>query len=189
MRRLLHGAGGSSFRRLRRGLFVLEGTTKTYGEFFRDDTGAVTIDWVALTAGILLLGIMVVYAIFNGGVASLVGKINSTLSGVTTDVNTGATPDLNGISVASSGGGSGDGPMLLGDETSLPVGSEVTGFDGIGTVFTTPDGDTVSTAYGVFAEPVPLGITVSSSSTFDFDGQSFTLDGDGFPIFDGDPPA
>ena len=33
-------------------------------------TGAVTIDWVALTAGILLLGIAVVYGVFEGGVNS-----------------------------------------------------------------------------------------------------------------------
>lgn len=63
--------------------------------FLRDDAGAVTIDWVALTAGILLLGIMVVYAIFNGGVATLVGQINTTLGAVTTSVNTGPTPALN----------------------------------------------------------------------------------------------
>ncbi len=44
-------------------------------KFLSDDAGAVTIDWVALTAGILLLGIMVVYAIFNGGVAVLVNKM------------------------------------------------------------------------------------------------------------------
>jgi hypothetical protein len=50
-----------------------------FTKFLSDDAGAVTIDWVALTAGILLLGIMVVYAIFNGGVASLVSDINSTL--------------------------------------------------------------------------------------------------------------
>jgi len=64
--------------------------------FLRDDAGAVTIDWVALTAGILLLGIMVVYAIFNNGVSSLVDSINATLTDVTTDVSTGATPDING---------------------------------------------------------------------------------------------
>jgi Flp pilus assembly pilin Flp len=63
--------------------------------FLRDDAGAVTIDWVALTAGILLLGIMVVYAIFNNGVSSLVTNINSTLSGVTTSVTTGSVPSLN----------------------------------------------------------------------------------------------
>lgn len=63
--------------------------------FLSDDAGAVTIDWVALTAGILLLGIMVVYAIFNGGVTNLVAEINSTLSGIGTDVDVGDTPDIN----------------------------------------------------------------------------------------------
>ncbi len=57
------------------------------------DAGAVTIDWVALTAGILLLGIMVVYAIFNNGVASLVSNVNETLSSITTDVTAGAAPN------------------------------------------------------------------------------------------------
>ena len=55
-----------------------------FSQFLSDDTGAVTIDWVALTAGILLLGIMVVYAIFNNGVSSLVKNINETLGGITT---------------------------------------------------------------------------------------------------------
>jgi hypothetical protein len=50
--------------------------------FLSDDAGAVTIDWVALTAGILLLGILVVYSIFNNGVAPVVSTINATLSGV-----------------------------------------------------------------------------------------------------------
>ena len=68
-----------------------------FTNFLRDDTGAVTIDWVALTAGILLLGIMVVYAIFNNGVASLVSNVNSTLSGITTDITTGAAPTQSGI--------------------------------------------------------------------------------------------
>jgi hypothetical protein len=68
--------------------------------FLSDDAGAVTIDWVALTAGILLLGIMVVYAIFNNGVNSLVGNINSTLSAVSTDLNVGTvTIDGQGGSV------------------------------------------------------------------------------------------
>ena len=62
--------------------------------FLSDEAGAVTIDWVALTAGILLLGIMVVYAIFNGGVSTLVGEINSEL-GVAVGVSTGTVPALN----------------------------------------------------------------------------------------------
>ncbi len=60
-----------------------------FAQFLSDDTGAVTIDWVALTAGILLLGIMVVYAIFNNGVSGLVNSINDTLGSVTTNVNLG----------------------------------------------------------------------------------------------------
>ena len=70
----------------------------TFTKFLSDDTGAVTIDWVALTAGILLLGIMVVYAIFNGGVANLVDKINATLSNVslTTSIGTVVIGDSSG---------------------------------------------------------------------------------------------
>ena len=60
-----------------------------FTEFLNDDVGAVTIDWVALTSAILLLGIMVVYSIFNGGVISLVSSVNSTLVGVRTDVDVG----------------------------------------------------------------------------------------------------
>ena len=62
-------------------------------KFLGDDTGAVTIDWVALTAGVLLLGIMVVYAIFNNGVSSLVSNVNSTLRTVSSNVSIG-TIDL-----------------------------------------------------------------------------------------------
>jgi Flp pilus assembly pilin Flp len=57
-----------------------------FTKFLSDDAGAVTIDWVALTAGILLLGILVVYSIFNNGVSGLVSKINSTLQGVSINV-------------------------------------------------------------------------------------------------------
>ncbi len=62
---------------------------KSFTKFLIDDTGAVTIDWVALTAGVLLLGIMVVYAIFNQGVSGLVKNINSTLQGLDPAINVG----------------------------------------------------------------------------------------------------
>ena len=62
--------------------------------FWSDEDGAVTIDWVALTAGILLLGIMVVYAIFNGGVSGLVTSINTEL-GSAISVSTGTAPSIN----------------------------------------------------------------------------------------------
>ena len=66
-----------------------------FTKFLSDDVGAVTIDWVALTAGILLLGIMVVYAIFNNGVSSLVSNVNSTLKGVSTSVGIGTVTNQN----------------------------------------------------------------------------------------------
>ncbi len=88
---------------------------KTFTKFLIDDTGAVTIDWVALTAGILLLGIMVVYAIFNNGVAGLVSNVNSTLAGVTTDVSTGSAPTQSGIA------GVAPGPAKCGSGCAPPV--------------------------------------------------------------------
>ncbi len=66
-----------------------------FTKFLSDDAGAVTIDWVALTAGILLLGIMVVYAIFNGGVSHLVGHVNRTLTNIDTSVSIGTVENLN----------------------------------------------------------------------------------------------
>jgi hypothetical protein len=48
-------------------------------KFLRDDAGAVTIDWVSLTAGGLLLGIAVVYGIYQGGVLPLSESINQNL--------------------------------------------------------------------------------------------------------------
>ena len=60
--------------------------------FLRDESGAVTIDWVALTAGILLLGITLVYAIFNNGVGSLASNINSNLTAAGSNVSTGTAP-------------------------------------------------------------------------------------------------
>ena len=59
-----------------------------FNRFLTDDRGASTVDWVALTAGILLLGIVLVYAIFNNGVSNLGSTMNSQLS------NMGATATL-----------------------------------------------------------------------------------------------
>ena len=63
--------------------------------YLRDDVGAITVDWVALTAGVLLLGLMVVYAIFNNGVSSLVSSVNSTLENQLAGVTPGTVENLN----------------------------------------------------------------------------------------------
>ena len=48
-----------------------------FTKFLSDDAGTITVDWVALTAGVLFVGIMVVYAIANNGVSPLVVNVNS----------------------------------------------------------------------------------------------------------------
>ena len=52
-----------------------------FPEFFDDDAGAVTVDWITLTAAIILLSIVIIYAIFNIGLSTLVPNINEALAG------------------------------------------------------------------------------------------------------------
>ena len=47
--------------------------------FAADESGAVTVDWVVLTAAIVGLGIAVMGAV-SGGLQSLSGQINSSLT-------------------------------------------------------------------------------------------------------------
>ena len=49
--------------------------------FKADEDGAVTVDWVVLTAAVVGLGIAVMTSV-SGGTTSLADKISSTLSGM-----------------------------------------------------------------------------------------------------------
>ena len=49
--------------------------------FKADEDGAVTVDWVVLTAAVVGLGIAVITSV-SGGTTSLADKISSTLSGM-----------------------------------------------------------------------------------------------------------
>ena len=64
-------------------------------KFTQDTSGAVTIDWVALAAGILLLGVAVIYSVFNNGVEPLVDAINTVLDTLELEINIGDEPTLN----------------------------------------------------------------------------------------------
>lgn len=51
-------------------------------QFHADEDGAVTVDWVVLTAAIVGLGIAVLTSV-SGGTTSLADKISSSLSAMT----------------------------------------------------------------------------------------------------------
>ena len=61
----------------------------TFKAFANDESGAVTVDWVVLTAAIVGLGLIVMQSV-GGGIEDLAGKIESDLkndaSGYTTQV-------------------------------------------------------------------------------------------------------
>lgn len=59
--------------------------------FFNDQNGGMTIDWVALAASVLLLAIAVVYGLFTMGVSDLSEVINTTLDD-SGSVSTGHVP-------------------------------------------------------------------------------------------------
>jgi Flp pilus assembly pilin Flp len=56
--------------------------------FSNDESGAVTVDWVVLTAAIVGLGIAVIAAV-SSGVTSLGGQIDTALSSGTVDLTDG----------------------------------------------------------------------------------------------------
>jgi Flp pilus assembly pilin Flp len=60
---------------------------KLYKNFKNDEDGAVTVDWVVLTAAVVGLGIAALAAV-RGGTGALTSTINSYLSGVS--INTAA---------------------------------------------------------------------------------------------------
>lgn len=60
-----------------------------------DERGAITADWVTLTAGILLAGMVVVYAIYNNGVSSLVVNVESQADSFVGSVDPGSAENLN----------------------------------------------------------------------------------------------
>jgi hypothetical protein len=61
-----------------------------------NESGAVTVDWVALTAGIIVVGLAIVWYIMDEGVDVLAGKIVTGLEQVDPGVTTGSPPVIDG---------------------------------------------------------------------------------------------
>ena len=58
--------------------------------FAADKSGAVTVDWVALTAAVVVIGIGLVYAVFGSGtdgVAGLVDNLTGELTTASTNID------------------------------------------------------------------------------------------------------
>ncbi len=55
---------------------------KLFNTFFADESGAVTVDWVVLTAAIVGLGIAVLTSV-GGGTTTLADKVSSNLANAT----------------------------------------------------------------------------------------------------------
>ncbi len=62
--------------------------------FLGNDDGAVTVDWVALTGGTLGFGLIVVAAVYNIGVGSLVNTTNANLTSLVVEVDPGSLDNL-----------------------------------------------------------------------------------------------
>ena len=74
---------------------ILELAVTKINQFIRDDAGAITVDWVALTFGVLLAGIVTIYAIYGTGVAGLVDEVNNDALALATDATPGPVPNIN----------------------------------------------------------------------------------------------
>ncbi|SES13744.1 hypothetical protein SAMN04490244_10648 [Tranquillimonas rosea] len=77
---------------------------KLYKKFQKDEDGAVTVDWVVLTAAIVGLGIAVISSV-NSGVTDLADGVKSSL----TDAEVNGMSDLSTAATSSSSGTGDDG--------------------------------------------------------------------------------
>lgn len=85
-----------------------------FRRFMKDQSGAVTVDWVALTAAVVVIGIGLTYAVFgssDGGVGGLVNNLTKELgtaaSNISGAVQTGL-PNPTGAGANTSTGTGGD---------------------------------------------------------------------------------
>ena len=60
------------------------------------ESGAVTVDWVALTAGVVVVGLAVVWYIFENGVNVVAANIATSLTGIELASTPTAPPPIGG---------------------------------------------------------------------------------------------
>lgn len=85
-----------------------------FRRFRANESGAVTVDWVALTAAVVVIGIGLAYAIFGDGTTGVGGLVTN----LTTEINQAAGNLANGVPDAlpdPAGGGGAGGDTTGGD--------------------------------------------------------------------------
>ncbi len=110
-----------------------------FAAYLKDEDGAVAMDWIALTAGMVMMGLSLVYAVFNNGVSSLVDNLNSEIAAII-PVAPGAAPG------ASSGSGEAAAYGPTEPETPAAGGGDVP--DAVASAGDTGTGDTGETGAG-----------------------------------------
>lgn len=71
--------------------FMMENLRFTLSRFARDDSGAVTVDWIMLAAATVLLGTPVV-ALVSGALDTNAASLSADLDAISQDEDTGSTP-------------------------------------------------------------------------------------------------
>lgn len=79
--------------------------TKTFRSFVADKSGAVTVDWVALTAAVVIIGIGIVYTVFGSGSDGVSGLVTNLTSEMSTAANN-LSGAVGALPTAGNGGGS-----------------------------------------------------------------------------------
>lgn len=74
----------------------------TIRRFAADKSGAVTVDWVALTAAVVIIGIGIVYAVFGSGDDG----VNGLVTNLTTELGVAATNISGSVGALPTSGGS-----------------------------------------------------------------------------------
>lgn len=73
--------------------------------FAKDNSGAVTVDWVALTAAVVIIGIGIVYAVFGTGDDG----VNGLVTNLSTELGVAAGNIDGAVGALPTGGGEGGG--------------------------------------------------------------------------------
>jgi len=111
--------------------------TKHMRDFLRAEDGAVTVDWVVLTAGISGMG-MAVTGVVSGGLESVTGSISDTLTGI--EIQDRFAEVLEDLGFATLDFAGGAGGFSGGSVETLP---------GIGDVLQIGPGETASASFGL----------------------------------------